>query len=47
MSKNNYYAIAAGGKQHIVTTWAECEKIRNAHPSGAKYKGFVKKEDAA
>lgn len=49
MSKKNkqwYYAIDAGGKKNIVETWAECEALRDKHPSGARYKKFATKEEA-
>ena len=45
--KNTCYAIIAGGKDYIVDTWSECERIRDEHPRGAQYKGFQHRRDAA
>lgn len=46
MATKNFYAIEAGGKKCIVRTWGECQKIRDAHPKGARYKGFATIEEA-
>lgn len=42
---NKYYAVKNGRKTGIFESWAECEKQVLGF-SGAKYKSFVKKEDA-
>ena len=45
--KNKCYAIIAGGEEHIVDTWEECQRIRDENPSGAQYKGFKSRMAAA
>ena len=45
MSKKKFYAVKAGRKTGIFTTWAECSASVSGYPK-AEYKGFATKEDA-
>lgn len=40
-----FYAIKAGRKTGIVTTWAECSESILGYPN-AQYRGFATKEEA-
>jgi ribonuclease HI len=45
MAKKNFYAVKVGKITGIFKTWEECKASVDGY-SGAKYKGFAKKEEA-
>lgn len=45
MTRQKFYAYLVGKKGGIADNWSDCEKVVSGKP-GAKYKGFLTKEEA-
>ena len=45
--KYTCYAVVDGkGNERITNTWSECERFRDANPSGARFHGFYSRNEA-